>query len=81
MSIEIPEGVTSIYSDTFEGCSSLSTVIIPVSVTSIGYDAFWSCSNISIVYYRGTSSQWYNIYIDSYNSSLTGADREYNYKG
>ncbi len=40
----IPEGVTSIGSRVFYGCSGLTSVTIPNSVTSIGYDAFRGCS-------------------------------------
>ena len=43
----IPEGVTSIKSSAFEGCSSLTSVTIPSSVTSIGEDAFEGCSSLT----------------------------------
>ena len=42
--IVIPEGVTSIGSYAFYGCSALQTVTIPKGVTSIGTYAFASCS-------------------------------------
>ena len=34
--VEIQEGITSISSDSFYGCSSLQNITIPSSVTSIG---------------------------------------------
>ena len=49
--VVIPEGVTSIGSDAFSGCSALTNISIPTSVTSIGNRAFRGCStltNISI---------------------------------
>ena len=39
----IPDGVTSIGSSAFDGCSSLTSVTIPDSVTSIGWSAFSGC--------------------------------------
>ena len=45
----IPEGVTSIGSGAFSGCSSLKTVTIPDSVTSIGSAAFGHCNNLTSV--------------------------------
>ena len=43
VSINIPNGVTSIDKHAFCGCSSLTSITIPESVTSIGYYALCSC--------------------------------------
>ena len=43
--VVIEEGVTSIGSQAFNKCVSLSTITIPDSITSIGYDAFYDCSS------------------------------------
>ena len=45
----IPEGVTSIGSSAFEGCSGLTSVVIPEGVTSIGGSAFYGCSGLTSV--------------------------------
>jgi len=45
----IPEGVISIGSQAFGGCSSLTNVTIPDSVTSIGQGAFSDCSGLTSV--------------------------------
>ena len=45
----IPDGVTSIGSEAFGGCSGLTSVTIPNSVTSIGSEAFGGCSGLTSV--------------------------------
>ena len=45
----LTDGVTSIGSGTFAGCSRLTSVIISNSVTSIGLQAFTGCSGLTSV--------------------------------
>ena len=45
--VKINNGVTSIGSDAFYDCGSLTSVTIPNSVTSIGDDAFLSCGSLT----------------------------------
>ena len=47
--IEIGSGVTSIGSNAFNGCYSLSSITIPDSITSIGSNAFYNCSSLSSI--------------------------------
>ena len=45
----IPNSVSSIYSYTFSGCSTLTSIVIPNSVTSIGTGAFYNCSALTSI--------------------------------
>ena len=42
-SVNIPEGIDVIRSETFKGCCSLKTVVIPESTAKIEDDAFQNC--------------------------------------
>ncbi|MBQ1371652.1 MAG: leucine-rich repeat domain-containing protein, partial [Oscillospiraceae bacterium] len=44
-----PEGLTSIGSHAFSGCSALKNVTIPDGVTAIDYSAFSGCSSLTSV--------------------------------
>jgi hypothetical protein len=60
-SIVIPEGVTSIETQTFEYCVNLTSVTIPSTITLIGTDAFSDCESIENVYFNGSLEQWCSI--------------------
>jgi hypothetical protein len=58
ISYSIPNSVTNIGEDAFEGGwfdSGLTSVTIGSSVTSIGDDAFWACVNLTSVYFQGNA--------------------------
>ena len=48
-SVTIPNSVTTIGNQAFEGCIYLTSIIIPSSVTSIGASAFDSCSGLTSI--------------------------------
>lgn len=48
-SINIPDGVTEIEEDAFNGCYSLTSITIPDSVTSIGRHAFVGCRQLTSI--------------------------------
>ena len=49
MKVIIEDGVTSIGSEAFRGCTSLASVTIPDSVTSIDQYAFFGCTSLASV--------------------------------
>ena len=61
-SIELPDGLMSIYDRAFSTCTYLRTVTIPASVTSIGSYAFNNCGYLETIYYEGTQRQWNEVY-------------------
>lgn len=66
----IPENVTSIGADAFNGCSELAGVTISKSVTSIGGWAFYDCSGLeSMTIPENVTSIGYNAF--GYCSGLT----------
>lgn len=47
-SVVVPDGVSSIASEAFINCSSLTSVVLPQSVTSIGDEAFSGCTQADV---------------------------------
>lgn len=43
---QIPDGVTVIGEDAFNGCNNLTSIVIPSSVTQIEKSAFFKCTNL-----------------------------------
>ena len=71
--VSIPSGVTEIKTSTFNCCRKLASISIPASVTYIGNSAFNACQSLTQVIFGGTSRQWAEIEIESYNSALSKA--------
>ena len=50
-SVELPEGLTTIYAYAFEKCTSITSIHLPDSITTMGYKVFGGCSNLASVNY------------------------------
>lgn len=68
--IVLPNSVTSIGSNTFYGCGSLTSVTIPNSLTSIGNYVFSGCTSLTSIIFEGTMEEW--------NSITQGSDWNWN---
>lgn len=78
--ITIPDGVTTIESDSFSvQDAGLESIVIPSSMANIDARAFCSCNNLTDVYYTGTQEQWNVITIGEENDCLLNANIHYNY--
>ena len=49
VSVELPQSLTVIEHNTFEGCTQLDRILIPYNVTYIGANAFADCTSLSTV--------------------------------
>ena len=63
----IPEGVSSIYSRSFEYCSGLTEIEIPESVQYMGYDIFNGCDDLTVI---GVKDSRAEQYAKAYNISF-----------
>lgn len=63
----IPEGVSSIYSRSFEHCSGLTEIEIPESVQYMGYDIFNGCDDLTVIGVKDSRAEQYAM---EYNISF-----------
>ena len=58
---QIPDGVTAIGRNAFDGCDRLMRVEIPSGVTDIDYNAIGMCKNLTIICEKGSSAHMYAL--------------------
>ena len=69
--LDIPEGVTSVSKNAFNGCASVTRVNIPDTVTHIGDSAFMNCQMLNGVNITSLEA-WYAISFESVYSNPLG---------
>ena len=70
--IVINEGVTTIGSNAFAGCTGIKNVTIPSTVTSIGGSAFASCTGITNITVKMSRAEFESVSKDStWNSGIS----------
>ncbi len=73
----VNDGITSIGTNSFNGCKNIKYVSIPKSVTSIK-DAFNGCTGIKEINYSGTAEDWSKIDFGSGTNPFKNAVIRYN---
>ena len=59
--IDLEDGVTSIGSYAFAGCSNVEEVVISENIRSVGENAFSNCTALRVIRYSGTKEAWDQI--------------------
>lgn len=77
--VRFSEGLDTIGSFCFSGCSALGTVCLPASLTKIDASAFYNVGSLKILY-AGSEEQWRKITVANGNEVLQSAEITYNYK-
>lgn len=75
---EILDGTQSVNFYCFRGADNLKSVYLPSSVKTIEYGAFEDCHKLTDIFYRGTASQWGEIYLACIDSSFLYSEIHYN---
>jgi hypothetical protein len=79
--VTVPEGVSVIFSDAFDGCKNLEQVTIPAGVKSILTEAFNDCGALRHVYYGGSQADWAAVSTAKGNAPLQNASIHCGYLG
>ncbi len=71
--IVIPDSVTEIGDNAFNGCGKLTEVYIPSGVQSVGNGAFGDCGAVENVYFSGSYAEFEELFANSGISSSNGS--------
>ncbi len=61
IAVVLPEGITTVPSGAFDGCSALRAVVIPDSVKTVELFAFFGCDSLETVCYTGSRREWEKV--------------------
>lgn len=75
--VSIPESVTIIHAEAFNGCTSLNYISVPATLEMVEGSAFKNCDGIDVVCYSGSYASWNEIQIDDFNDYFKNAKRNY----
>ena len=70
--INIPEGVTYLAKEVFNGVDTLEGIILPKSLETIDRTAFWGTRNVRGIYYAGSQEDWDKIDYPTTNAYING---------
>lgn len=75
---KLPDGLSIVRYQMFDGCTALKTLVIPSSVKSIEHIVFGGCSGVT-VYYGGDAEQWKSMTIQTQGNEAVKNGRRYYY--
>ena len=68
--LRIPEGIKTVETEAFYGCTNLKKVYFPSTLQVIESAAFDNCGSLKDIYFNGTTEQWSRLHIDENNDNL-----------
>ncbi len=60
--LELPDSVTNIDQYAVTACENLRSVVLPAGLVSVGKGAFSYNDQLTDIYFRGTRSEWYELF-------------------
>ena len=69
VSVDIPEGITTIGTSAFSNCQDLTSIVIPSSVNEISEKVFYGCSNLQYIHFNSAVCE-YSLLCDNLSTVL-----------
>jgi len=58
LKVEIEDGITGLFSDSFANCKNLSSISVPNTVEYIDDESFSGSASLTNVFYSGSTIEW-----------------------